>query len=238
VGARQALPNVVRGIQQLELNAPVGSPGLQEQQHAQTTAFQGLYLRQVEQDNASVGLLSHCIAQPESGITSHNPALAVNDNKAVYSLDVQAEHNFSPKLNDIGAAALWPGCLPSPGRPTPRNLLVVAPAYDVTEFVLQHLLGCVIHRFEEHLGADEGNVVRLKGESVVRNKIHAVHAHQRVPQGFVADHHHLPVGRIRQLTDDLSRGIHGETASLDGPGAGRDHGYSIPSQGEQCEQKQ
>ena len=101
--------------------------------------------------------------------------------------------------------------------------LVVAPALDVTEFVFEHLFGPVFHRFEKYLGADERDVVRLERESVVRDEIHSVLAHQDVPHVFVADHHNFPVRGIGQMADDQSRGTNGEAASRDGLGARRDH---------------
>jgi hypothetical protein len=64
------------------------APLLQEYEHTQTTTSERFYVREVDQNHASVCLLCDSIAQLEGGITTYNSAFTLNDSHIPYFLDV------------------------------------------------------------------------------------------------------------------------------------------------------
>src|SRR5215472_2188385 len=108
--------------------------------------------------------------------------------------------------------------------PCPGCVLAVALAHNVTEFVFECLFRCVTHTFDKYPPANEGHMIRLEGERVVRDEPDFGLPHQRIPHIFVAYDNDLPVGRIGQVADDFGSRFDSETASVDGLGAGGNHG--------------
>ena len=76
----------------------VSRPLLQKHEHAETTPFDGIHIREINYDNSGTCLQGHGFAQFESSFALHKSALALNDRQFTDILNAHIQHDFLPPL--------------------------------------------------------------------------------------------------------------------------------------------